>query len=127
MTTIITRCNKCNCEVIAPDESISQTWEYCFDCRTKEEYWYLQFINSGSLTFYANKLEIQKYENDCINNAGHGLGKYSNKEFAEIARACVIDLLHQLKELDLLACTKFENTSVSPIRGAMLIKEMEEC
>lgn len=70
-----------------------------------------------------------------IDDKPHGLGVYRSKEYAEMARACLIHLLHELKlREDRLSfvelVTKDRNMSiefdVNPSKGLKLIAEMEQ-
>lgn len=63
----------------------------------------------------------------CDIDKPHGLGVYPTKEYAEMARACLIDLLQELKDYGSEA-NDFQDEYkfvVSSFRGKALIKEME--
>lgn len=96
-----------------------------------EELWYLSLIHSNISSLIAEaKAPIFKTISSftTLGNKPHGLGVYKSKEYAEMARACLIDLLSTLKEADKnqQMGAYYSGVTVNVNRGKEIIKKMKE-
>jgi hypothetical protein len=102
-----------------------------------KEYWYLTFTiprlsradyNTTTLTAQKPQDLFRLFQATSTEGDTHGLGRYKTKEYAEMARACIINLLHLLKINEDRNDPRVDVSlyEVSARAGKEIIKRMED-